>query len=49
MKLKQAKLKQVKNEPIASKPPLALDPKACQLEEFDAFRWAFSMPTGCHL
>jgi len=26
-----------------------MDPKACQLEEFDAFRWAFSMPTGCHL
>jgi hypothetical protein len=49
VKLKQAKLKQVKNEPIASKPPLALDPKACQLEEFDAFRWAFSMPTGCYL
>ena len=49
VKLKQAKLKQVKNDPIASKPPLALDPKACQLEEFDAFRWAFSMPTGCHL
>jgi len=48
-KLKPAKLKQVKNEPIASKPPSAPDQKACQLEEFDAFRWAFSMPTGCHL
>lgn len=49
VKLKQAKLKPVKNEPVASKPPLAPDSKACQLEEFDAFRWAFSMPTGCHL
>jgi hypothetical protein len=48
-KLKQAKLKPAKAEPIASKPPLPLDPKACQLEEFDAFRWAFSLPTGCHL
>jgi hypothetical protein len=48
-KLKQVKLKQAKAEPIASKPPLPLDPKACQLEEFDAFRWAFSLPTGCHL
>jgi hypothetical protein len=48
-KLKPVKLKQAKAEPIASKPPLPLDPKACQLEEFDAFRWAFSMPTGCHL
>lgn len=47
--LKPVKLKQAKAEPIAVKPPLPLDPKACQLEEFDAFRWAFSMPTGCHL
>jgi hypothetical protein len=48
-KLKPVKLKQAKAEPISIKPPLPLDPKACQLEEFDAFRWAFSMPTGCHL
>ena len=48
-KLKPVKLKQAKAEPIVIKPPLPLDPKACQLEEFDAFRWAFSMPTGCHL
>jgi len=48
-RIQKAKRKQAKNEPLTSKPPLALDPKACQLEEFDAFRWAFSLPTGCHL
>ena len=46
--IQKVKRKQAKNEPIANKPPLSVDPKACQLEEFDAFRWAFSLPTGCH-
>ncbi len=48
-RIQKVKRKQAKNEPMTSKPPLALDPQACQLEEFDAFRWAFSLPTGCHL
>ena len=48
-RIQKAKHKQAKNEPMTSKPPLAMDPKACQLEEFDAFRWAFNLPTGCHL
>jgi hypothetical protein len=47
-RVQKVKRKQAKNDPIASKPPLAAEPKACQLEEFDAFRWAFSLPTGCH-
>ena len=49
-RIQKAKRKPAKSDPVvASKPPLALDPKACQREEFDAFRWAFSMPTGCYL
>jgi hypothetical protein len=48
-RIQKVKRKQAKNEPIANKPPLSVDPKACQLEEFDAFRWAFNLPTGCHL
>ncbi|MEH2552159.1 hypothetical protein V1283_008804 [Bradyrhizobium sp. AZCC 2262] len=49
-RIQKAKRKQAKNDPIvASKPPLAAEPKACQLEEFDAFRWAFSLLTGCHI
>ena len=48
-RIQKVKRKQAKNEPMTSKPPLALDPQACQLEEFDAFRWAFNLPTGCHL
>jgi hypothetical protein len=44
----KAKRKQAKPDAIASKPQPAAEPKACQLEEFDAFRWAFSLPTGCY-
>lgn len=40
--------KQPKPDAVASKFLPEADPKACQLEEFDAFRWAFSLPTGCH-
>jgi len=47
-RIQKAKRKQAKNDPVASKLPSAAEPKACQLEEFDAFRWAFSLPTGCH-
>jgi hypothetical protein len=44
----RAKRKPAKPDAIASTPPLAAEPKSCQMEEFDAFRWAFSLPTGCH-
>jgi len=47
-KILKARRKQAKPEVIASKPQPAADPKACQLEEFDAFRWAFALPTGCY-
>lgn len=47
-KLQKPKLKQPKPEAVASKSPPATDLKVCQLEEFEAFRYAFSLPTGCH-
>jgi len=47
-RIQKPKRKQPKPDDVASKSPPATDPKACQLEEFDAFRWAFSLPTGCH-
>jgi hypothetical protein len=36
-----------KKEATADKDQVAAEPKACQLEDFDALRWAFSLPTGC--
>jgi hypothetical protein len=47
-RIQKAQRKQAKPDAITSRPQLAAEPKACQLEEFDAFRWAFSLPTGCH-
>ena len=47
-RIQKPKRKQPKPDDVASKSQPAADPKACQLEEFDAFRWAFSLPTGCH-
>lgn len=47
-KIQKPKLKQPKPEAVASKSPPATDLKVCQLEEFEAFRYAFSLPTGCH-
>jgi hypothetical protein len=47
-RIQRAKPKQPKPDAVASKSQPVADPKACQLEEFDAFRWAFSLPTGCH-
>ena len=47
-RIQKAKPKQPKRDAVASKSEPDADPKACQLEEFDAFRWAFSLPTGCH-
>ena len=40
--------KAAKSDVVASKPQQAVEPKPCQLEEFDALRWAFNLPTGCH-
>lgn len=39
--------KNAKKEAVADKDQVAAEPKACQLEEFDALRWAFNLPTGC--
>ena len=36
-----------KKETVVDKDQVAAEPKACQLEDFDAIRWAFSLPTGC--
>lgn len=47
-RIKKVKRKQAKNDAMASKSELDAVPKACQLEEFDGVRWAFSLPTGCH-
>jgi hypothetical protein len=47
-KIEKPKRKQPKPDAVASKPPPAEDKKTCQLEEFDALRYAFSLPTGCH-
>jgi hypothetical protein len=47
-RIQKPKRKQPKPDDVAGKSQPDTDPKACQLEEFDAFRWAFSLPTGCH-
>jgi hypothetical protein len=47
-RIQKPKRKQPKPDTVVSKALPAVDLKACQLEEFDAFRWAFSLPTGCH-
>jgi hypothetical protein len=47
-RIQKPKRKQPKPDALASKSQPPVDSKTCQLEEFDAFRWAFSLPTGCH-
>ena len=37
-----------KSEVVANKYQQTVEPKSCQLEEFDVLRWAFNLPTGCH-
>lgn len=32
---------------VVDKDLVAAEPKTCQLEDFDALRWAFNLPTGC--
>ena len=47
-KIQKPKPKQPKPDAVAGKSPPVVDLKACQLEEFDAFRYAFNLQTGCH-
>jgi hypothetical protein len=47
-RIQKPKRTQPKPDAVASKSQPPADSKTCQLEEFDAFRWAFSLPTGCH-
>ena len=47
-KIEKPKPKQPKPEVFAGKSSPAMDLRTCQMEEFDAFRYAFSLPTGCH-
>jgi hypothetical protein len=47
-KIQKAQRKQPKPDAVASQSLPTADLKACQLEEFDAFRYAFSLSTGCH-
>jgi hypothetical protein len=48
-KIQKTQRKQPKPDAVASSKSLpAADSKSCQLEEFDAFRYAFSLSTGCH-
>jgi hypothetical protein len=47
-KNQNAKRKPAKKEAVAEKPDGPAEPKACQLEDYDAVRRAFSLPTGCH-
>ena len=41
------KPKQAKKGAVADSTQAAAEPKACQVAEFDAVRWAFDMPAGC--
>ena len=47
-KIEKPKTRLPKPDAVAGKSSPAMDLKTCQLEEFDAFRYAFSLPTGCH-
>jgi hypothetical protein len=47
-KIEKPKRKLPKPDDVAGKSPPVADLKACQLEEFDALRFAFSLATGCH-
>ena len=48
VKVQKPKPKQPKPDAVASKPLPVADLKTCQVEEFEAFRYAFNLPTGCH-
>jgi hypothetical protein len=46
-KNRKATRKPIKSNSDLSNDQAAAEPKACQLQEFDAVRWAFNVPTGC--
>ena len=48
VKVQKPKPRQPKPDAVAGKPLPAVDPKTCQVEEFEAFRYAFNLRTGCH-
>jgi hypothetical protein len=39
--------KSSRKDAVVNRDQEAVEPKACQAEEFEAFRWAFKLPTGC--
>jgi hypothetical protein len=47
-KVQKPKRKHAVKDAIADQPQAAVEPKACQLADFDAIRRAFNLPTGCH-
>lgn len=48
VKVQKPKPRQPKPDAVAGKPLPATDVKTCQVEEFEAFRFALNLPTGCH-
>ena len=45
----RSKRKPARSQAIADKSRGTEEAKPCQLMDFDAFRWALGMPTGCHI
>jgi hypothetical protein len=45
----RSKRKPARSQAIAEKSRGTEEAKPCQLMDFDAFRWALGMPTGCHI
>jgi len=46
--VRKSNRKIAKSDLVVNKYQQTAEPKSCQLEEFDALRWAFNLPTGCH-
>jgi hypothetical protein len=47
-KEQKSKRKSAKNDAVTIKFQATAESNPCQLESFDAVRWAFNVPTGCH-
>jgi hypothetical protein len=45
----RSKRKPGRSRAVAYKSQAAEEAKPCQLADFDALRWALSLPTGCHI
>ena len=45
----RSKRRRDRSRAIANKFQAVEEAKSCQLADFDALRWAFSLPTGCHI